>query len=95
MILTREEYLEFQKERLHLGSSDYYLLRESLNNFWDVKYTYALTTNIKLKKICSGEILYLKDITVEDFKFLCDVRNFVDKCKEVEIRKNDLEGDFN
>lgn len=93
--MTREEYLEFQKERLHLNSNDYYLLKESLDNCWDVRYTYALTTNIKLKKICSGEILYLKDIIVEDFKFLCDVKNFVDKYKEVEIRKNNLEGDFN
>lgn len=63
---------------------------------WQVLKVYAYCTNIKTKftSASAPHPYFIKDISVEDYLFFRDVKKLMEKFSELDVRKKEMEGDF-
>lgn len=63
---------------------------------WQVLKVYAYCTNIKTKftSASAPHPYFIKDISVEDYLFFRDVKKLMEKFSELDVRKKEIEGDF-
>jgi len=93
--LTIREFLDIENKGV-TNQFQIALMEAHAKMNWQVLKVYAYCTNIKTKftSASAPHPYFIKDISVEDYLFFRDVKKLMEKFSELDVRKKEMEGDF-
>ena len=93
--MTIKEFLDIENKGI-TNQFQIALMEAHAKMNWQVLKVYAYCTNIKTKftSASAPHPYFIKDISVEDYLFFRDVKKLMEKFSELDVRKKEMEGDF-
>ena len=93
--MTIEEFLDIEEQGI-TNKFQIALIEVQAKMNWQVLKIFAYCTNIKTKYTSENapNPYFIKDMSVEDYKFFRDVKKLMLKFNELDERKKEMEGDF-
>jgi hypothetical protein len=93
--LTLREFLDIEVK----GTTNQFqisLMEAHAKMNWQVLKIHPYCTNIRTKytSASSPNTYYIKDMSVEDYKFFYDMKKLMEKFSELDERKKEMENDF-
>lgn len=93
--MTIREFLDIENKGI-TNQFQIALMEAHAKMNWQVLKVYAYCTDIKTKftSASAPHPYFIKDISVEDYLFFRDVKKLMEKFSEIDVRKKEMEGDF-
>lgn len=93
--MTIREFLDIEEQGI-TNEFQIVLMETHAKMNWQVLKIYPYCTNIKTKftSASAPNTYFIKDMSVEDYKFFDDMKKLMEKFNDLDERKKEMENDF-